>query len=165
MNSEGSVDILLEKSVQLERLVAELYLLFAGQFLQDAPFWLQLCEEEKQHAHLLESIRSSLAEVNRSVSKIVASSVDDLRQSIKELETFTETCRNAALTRELAFHAAIRFEESAGEIHYQEFMESNPGTPIYNIFRQLNKDDKDHAERIRSYMKEKNIALPAENQI
>ena len=34
-----------------------------------------------------------------------------------------------------------------------------------DIFRQLNKDDKDHAERIPAYMKENNISLLAKDKL
>jgi rubrerythrin len=165
MNSDKEIDILLDKSIQLEKLVAKLYQLFADRFPQDAPFWQQLCEEEKQHAALLDSIRSSLATINNAASAMVASSTGDLRTGIDELATFTEKFRHAGVSRETAFHTAIGVEESAGEIHYQEFMDSNPKAPVDDIFRQLNKDDKDHVERIRSYMEDNNISLPAKDQV
>ena len=34
-----------------------------------------------------------------------------------------------------------------------------------DIFRQLNKDDKDHVERIQAYMKENNISLLAKDKV
>jgi hypothetical protein len=43
-------------------------------------------------------------------------------------------------------------------------METDSKTPTDEIFKQLNNDDKDHAERIRTYMRDNNISLDGEDQ-
>jgi hypothetical protein len=46
---------------------------------------------------------------------------------------------------------------SAGEIHFQSAMTKSTDSEILQLFQTLNQDDKDHAKRIRAYMKEKGI--------
>lgn len=58
------------------------------------------------------------------------------------------------LERILAFKLALKLEESAGEVHFQHAIQQakNPSEAI-KLFQSLNEDDKDHAERIRRYMR------------
>jgi hypothetical protein len=58
----------------------------------------------------------------------------------------------------LAFNIALRLEQSAGEIHFQDYMTSEADSEMDRIFKRLNQDDKDHAKRIQSYMTQHNIA-------
>ncbi len=51
-----------------------------------------------------------------------------------------------------ALRTAYEIETSVGEIHYQEFMKGKSSSLSDELFRQLNLEDKDHADRIRSYM-------------
>ena len=60
-------------------------------------------------------------------------------------------------SREKAFNLALKTEESAGEIHFQHAMTKSTDSRILQIFQNLNQGDKDHAIRIRAYMKEKGI--------
>ena len=60
-------------------------------------------------------------------------------------------------SREDAFNLALKLAQSAGEIHFQQFMEKSSGSKLDLIFKRLNGDDKDHAMRILSYMKDYGI--------
>lgn len=51
-----------------------------------------------------------------------------------------------------AFDTTLETERVAGEIHFQEFMEKQPTSRLDRLFQQLNRGDKDHEIRIRSYM-------------
>jgi hypothetical protein len=55
-----------------------------------------------------------------------------------------------------AFELALKIEVSAGESHYNNFMKNGPESRLREIFRILNRDDLDHAQRILEY-KEKHI--------
>lgn len=61
-----------------------------------------------------------------------------------------------------AFNIALNIENSAGEIHFEKFMNKETELKIDHIFQQLNKDDKDHANRISSYMNRNSIPLQSE---
>jgi hypothetical protein len=65
-------------------------------------------------------------------------------------------------SRTEAFNIALNIENSVGEIHFERFMNQETELKIVNIFQQLNRDDKDHANRISSYMNRNNIPLQPE---
>ena len=58
--------------------------------------------------------------------------------------------REKSPSRMTAFNMAISLEESAGEWHYQKAMEMPTGSEYLQLFKTLNKDSRDHADRIIS---------------
>ena len=70
-----------------------------------------------------------------------------------------EGFRNKPPSREEAFNTALRVEKSAGEIHFQRAMAKEADSDIMELFQQLNKDDMDHADRIRAYMQQQGIQI------
>ena len=152
-------DLLLKESVKLETQVAELYLFFAELYPEDATLWRQLHDEEKNHAVLLDSIRGSLAAIGDHALKMLSSSMESLRAGTAEVNLLIKKFKDTPPPRETAFRTAIRIEESTGEHDYQKFMDADAKTPMEDIFRQLNKNDKDHAARLRAYIKKNRISL------
>jgi hypothetical protein len=51
--------------------------------------------------------------------------------------------------------AAIEIEESAGEVHFQQAMEKKADSTYLETLQKLNLEDRDHAQRIRTYRNEK----------
>jgi hypothetical protein len=47
---------------------------------------------------------------------------------------------------------AIELEETAGEFHYQQIMESKVNSKAIQLVQKLNRDDIDHKQRIENYM-------------
>ena len=85
-------------------------------------------------------------------------SMEDLQEANKELVSMLEQYAIQPPTREEAFRLALKTEISAGEIHYQTAMaKSTEDSEMLRLFQTLNQDDKDHAKRIRAYMKENEI--------
>jgi hypothetical protein len=52
---------------------------------------------------------------------------------------------------------ALELEESAGEAHFQDAMEHPPTSPLMELFQMFTGDDKKHASRIRTHMRDKGI--------
>ena len=48
---------IIDKSIQLELNVSELYKIFNQAFKEDANFWRTLSEEEENHANILRKVR------------------------------------------------------------------------------------------------------------
>ena len=65
-------------------------------------------------------------------------------------------------TREKALSTAYKLENSAGELHFQQFMNTESDDTVAKVFQHLNADDKDHAERIFKYAEENGIQLATE---
>jgi ferritin len=150
---------LLDESIHLELNVADLYEVFHIAFPDDADFWWTLLLEEKNHAALLRSAKEAFMPLDKFPRDLVLHSLEELKHANATLVTLIRKCRDAHPSREEAFNIAVTLEQSAGEIHFQQFVDRKANSKIDDIFQQLNKDDKDHAMRIRSYMENHGIKL------
>ena len=150
---------LIDESIRLELLVADLYLLFQKLFLRDSDFWWKLAVEEKGHAALIRSGKALFGPLGEFPHGLLAPVLQQLIDINNRLETLIKQYKETPPTREEAFNLAFSTETSAGEMHFQEYMGKNLESDVDRIFRQLNKDDKDHAIRIKSYMERHGIQL------
>lgn len=148
---------LLDESIKLEHNVAELYLSFHNAFPEDSGFWWKLALEEKNHAALLESGRQYFMNAGLFPKQILDKKLKSLVEANNRLRGFIEKHKTNAFSRESAFHHALNLEKLSGEIHFQRIMEKEAESKAVKIFKILNKDDKDHADRIRQYMEENGI--------
>jgi len=148
----NSLSKLLEISITHEINISRLYTLFHDLFEEDEDFWWQLSIEERSHAALLRDQQSS-CHTERSVPEtLLASSIQDLKTSNSTLESLINEYTKKPPAREEALLTAYNLEQSVGEIHYQEFMTRKTCSLSDELFKQLNMEDKDHADRIKSYM-------------
>lgn len=144
-------NVLIEKAIQLELDVAELYIRLHALFPSDASFWWTLAIEEKNHAALLKTLQ----EMQDSDLEIPADFYPEGDQVLEEsMQRIAEAMRKIQENpdRELALRTAHEIENSAGEMHYESFAKTASKSPIANVFRTLNGSDIDHARRIRDYM-------------
>ena len=148
---------IVEESIKLELNVAKLYEFYSTAFPENIHFWKELALEEETHANLIKSLRNVLLPFNKFPSEILSSSLQDLIEVNNKLLSLLKEYNNKPPSKESAFSFAIALEESAGEIHFQHAMNKSSDTEAIKVFQRLVKDDKDHAERIRSYMKYEGI--------
>ncbi len=149
--------MLIDESIKVEQNVSDLYLLFHRLFPQDEDFWWRLLLEEKNHAALIKSIKNTSEQLGRLPHSLFASSLKDLKATNSKIISIIKKYELKSPSRDEAFNIAFELEQSAGELHYQEFMVENLSIEINKIFKDLNADDKDHANRIRSYMERNGI--------
>ena len=144
---------LINEAIQLELNVARLYLLFHKLLPEDATFWWSLVIEEENHAALLrtiEQMETSQVEIPDGIMPNGLTELQKANQMIhKALEDFERQPDRA-----YAFQLAYKIEMSAGESHYNNFMNNAAESRIVDIFRTLNRDDLDHAQRIQEYKKQ-----------
>ena len=152
-----SLPQLLEESIKLELNVAELYEILSSAFLEDADFWKKLSLEEENHAVLIKLVREELLSSDEFPSEILSSSLENLIEANNRLISLLKEYKDNPPSREKAFNVALSIEESAGEIHYQYATKMTSDLEYIKTFQRLNKDDKDHSERIRKYMSDKGI--------
>lgn len=147
----------LDESIKLELNLARLYTLFNDLFPDDEDFWWQLAMEERGHASLLQQEKKQPQPIEFFPENLLAADLQaliDANQRILELiESFTKN----APSRKEAFKTALDLELAAGEAHFQEFLDTPNPSPAVAIFKQLNQEDRDHAERIRAHMRENDI--------
>jgi ferritin len=150
------LDNYINEAIELELHVAELYLLFFTSFPPDADFWWKLSLEEKNHASILKSLKTLYRVVKRIPAEFTPENPDALKITNQKIRSVISTFKEHP-SREAAFMIACDIESSAGELEYQTFVENQSLESIYKVFQKLNGEDKDHAERIREYMKANNI--------
>lgn len=152
---------ILDESIRLELNVADLYLSFCHAFAEDKDFWSHLAEEEENHAALLRSGKLESLDEGHFPAKILTTNLDALIKANKEIkELVKEHKQKPPSSRASAFEIAIKVEESTGEIDFSCFMEQQADSPALKFFRKVNSEDRDHARRIRNYMREKGIGIP-----
>ena len=152
---------LIEEAIKLEFNMAEIYLSFHHRFPEDASFWWQVALEEKHHASLLRSGEQYFLDDGLFPGEIVGTALDTLVKLNSELKCILgQEKASPPLGRAFAFNLALKLEESAGEIHFQNVMqETEQPSEAIKLFQSLNDADKNHAERIRSYMRQKGLGV------
>ena len=157
MNND--VTSLIEESINLELNVSKLYTHFFKLFPDDAAFWWKLVVEEKNHAALIRSGKEYFEPLRKFPHDLLAPLLQILKDANSRLDSLIEKYEETPPSREEAFNIALKIEESAGELHFQKFMEKEANSATDNIFKELNKGDKDHAMRICRYMEEHGILV------
>lgn len=154
-----NIDSIINESIILELNISDLYLLFNSLFPQDSNFWWQLTLEEKNHAALIRSGKEFFVMQDIFPDDILDGSFEELKNTNNYLLSLIKKYKATTPTREIAFNTAHKIENSAGELHYQLFLEKEAKSKADTIFQKLNNDDRDHAIRIRSYMKKNGIPI------
>ncbi len=149
---------ILDEAIQLELNVAELYLLFSHQFPEDTDFWWKLALEEKNHAALLRSGQQYFIDVNLFPKEIIPCKLELLLRTNQKVKDLISKFQETPPSWESALQLALEIEQSAGELHFQAAMEIEPSSKALKLFQYLNQDDKDHAQRIQNYMKNKGLS-------
>lgn len=148
---------IIDESIKLEKNVAALYTIFSVSFTEDSEFWKALALEEIKHASLIMEGRKSFLIRGEFPRDLLASKIEMLIITNNKLVSLIKEYSKNSPSRATAFHVALEVESSAGEVHFQQAMENPPKSELMAIFQHLNRDDKDHAHRIRAYADYKGV--------
>jgi ferritin len=148
---------LLDESIQLELNLARLYALFNDHFEDDEDFWWQLSMEERSHAALLQQEKKQPWPLQCFSGDFLAKDLESLRANNARIVEQTERFASSPCSRDEALNLALQIEMSAGEAHFQDFMDSESDSLMADLFKQLASEDQNHAHRIREYMKEQGV--------
>ena len=151
---------LIDECVELELNVAGIYTLFHFAIPEDAEFWWQLHQEERNYADLLRSINETFLPADVYPDNLMLPSLETLKKTNTRLCSLLEKYRNHPPERDEAFLVALEIENSAGEIHFQKFTATKSMSKIDKVFQELIRDDKDHAQRIMLYMLDRGFQPP-----
>lgn len=136
--------------IDLELNVAEIYKIFADNNKEDYIFWMQLYNEENNHAILLETCIEFINN-DIDISNILPDNIDNLIDTNNKLIDIKEEYKKT-FGRELSFEIAMNIEATASESHYQNIMTNESDeNKILDIIKKLNKEDIDHYNRIKKY--------------
>jgi len=158
MNKQQLTQLITE-SIKLELNIADLYMIFCAIFPEDYGFWYQLHMEEKNHASIIQGAREAWLSGKEFPLEILSPNVDELMRLNTKLASLLEEYSENFPSKEIASNMALALEESAGEVHFQNAMEQPPSSTLVEIFQMLNGDDKEHASRIRTYMRDNGIEI------
>lgn len=147
----------LDESIKLELNLARLYTSLNDLFHEDEEFWWQLAMEERGHASLLQQKKKQQQPMEFFPENLLAGDLQALIDANSKITGLIERYTKHAPSRTEAFRTALELELAAGEAHFQEFLDTPSLSPAVTIFKQLNQEDRDHAERIKAYMKENGI--------
>lgn len=148
---------LLESSIEFELNASRLYMLYSEAFADDNSFWWQLAMEEKNHAALLKSGRLYLGK-GILPDDIVGTNLAAMDEANAGVLQITDNWRVSPMGRDEAYRFALRLEESAVELHFQHLLDKKTDEKVIKIFQNLNRNDRDHADRIRLLMESRGIA-------
>lgn len=154
MNKELSD--LLERSIDMEMTVSELYGLYSQLFDEDRDFWWVLCLEEKNHAALLKSARIYL-NIDRLPQEALLSDIELLDKSVRTVAAKLEEYKINSPSMKDAYGFAKFVEDSASEIHMQKILSTQSDDRILKIFHELGKGDANHSERINGLIQKYGI--------
>lgn len=140
---------IIDEAIELELNMAKLYGTFSEYLNKDRAFWFRIAIEEKNHAALLKTGKDFIR-FDKFPSGLLPDNLEFLKKSNqKVMEAIKTFLKNS--NREQAFNLAIELEKSAGEKHFQLFMEEDAKDYISKIFQKLNLADKNHEQRIKAY--------------
>ncbi len=147
----GKREELINEAIKAESNMAQLYRVYQETYAEDAEFWGRLVEEEKQHASIIDIGRNVLTEEDLSKT-FLYNNLGELKAANKLVADMTVMYKNDPPSREDAYHRAIELEERFFESFYQDAITGDAGSDEEKIIQKLNKDSKDHAERIRALL-------------
>lgn len=150
---EESYTNIINESIKLELNVSKLYSLFSRSFPEDRKFWITLSQEEKNHARLLRLIQDKVRTNGEVIADFGFAPVSEIVDANQKLNGLLDIYSTSPPDRRTAFQMAYDIENSASEIHYQKAMDKQISTnSLLGLFQALNKEDKDHANRIQEYL-------------
>lgn len=161
---ENALLPIMDKAIELELLLSDLYIELSEDFKEDKDFWWKLALEEKNHAAFLKSGRDVFLPFNKFPKEILPSTVESLQMVINQVSKVIGYVKDGEVSRGDIFNYAVYIEGSAGEAHYQTALEKLPDSKVLEIFQLLNEGDKDHKERLLAYMREHNIEVKETSQ-
>jgi len=146
----------LAQLIAIEEGMERLYRLFCSKFPEHREFFSQLADEEQRHAGVLKELLTLPAQEIAQAINLISRRVDEFEQVnqllAREHRGFEELPKTVIEGLELAF----KLEESAGELHYQFVVTTEVKNRALEKIRGLTGADRDHAQRVRSYLKELN---------
>lgn len=147
--------LLFQKLETIEVLVSDIYLRFSELFEDDREFWWRLSMEERAHAALIKSGMETFDPLHLFPKELLSIPTEEIDRSIEAKKTLLRAidAHESAMDRMEALKAAVKIEEDDVESRFQQLMEKTDAqSPVYRLFKLLNKDSDEHANRIKAHI-------------
>ena len=112
--------------------------------------------EEQGHASLLQQEKKQPQPMEFFPDNLLSTDLQSLIDTNTKIAGLISYYSTETPTITDALQIALDLELAAGESHFQQFLDSPTNSLSADIFKQLNQEDCDHAERIRNYMQKRN---------
>jgi rubrerythrin len=146
----SDIAVQFQESIRLEQNVFALYLHYAQLFPEDQKFWLGISLEEERHSQVLNRLYTEFLPQGLLPDGIFDPDIRRLKRINYEVEKMVEAIeRGAPIDKKRLYLFALEIEQSSGEHAYQEVMTRTSNFEAVRLAQDLNKGDKDHAERIK----------------
>ena len=135
MAGQEKAEEIAQRMTQQERLVAELYRLYATAFPKDAEMWLRLAGDEQEHAEWAESACDFCA-AGKALSGWTRFPVAELDDSIRQIQEAIDAAQPGRTDRDAAIASALRIERGMAEKEFFTIVEAAP-QPVMDIMAKL----------------------------
>jgi hypothetical protein len=146
----------IEACIVVELLAANVYLKLARLFPEAKPFFMELYQEESDHAAIL-TLSKGYHQIGKLPEDIVPDSFSIINETltlIKELKAKLDT---SDISLKEALEMALKLEKSVAEDHLQETLNNEHDSDIIKKLRTLQTDSRHHAEKIENFMRSKGL--------
>jgi len=140
----------------VELLAANVYLKLARLFPKEKSFFMELYQEESDHAAIL-TLSKGYHHIGKLPEHIVPDSfpvIDETLTLIKEIKAKLDT---SDISLKEALEMALKLERSVAENHLQEILHNEGDSDIIKRLRTLQTDSRHHAEKIENFMRSKRL--------
>lgn len=141
-----------EEAIQLELNIAHLYKMFASIHEQDRHFWLEMSQEEMNHASMIRMLEKQFIE--GAINLINHPNVVKLADVNSRIVSYVANMELDGVGRKEAFDIAIQLEHQVYEIQFRDIVTSISVPGIKDLFSVLSEKDKEHKDRLIKYVKE-----------
>ena len=146
----------IEACIVVELLAANVYLKLARLFPEEKFFFMELYQEESDHAAIL-TLSKGYHQIGKLPEHIVPDSfpiIDETLTLIKEIKAKLDT---SDISLKEALEMALKLEKSVAEDHLQEILNNEGDSDIIKKLRTLQTDSRHHAEKIENFMRSKSL--------
>jgi hypothetical protein len=133
-----------------EKALDGIYSAFAEKFATDQAFWLDIAQEEKQHARMLEDLESKLGngvDLHKHIFK-----VDAVALSLEYINGLHQRLAAGDIDRIQAGALSLDLEKSLIEKGYFTIFDSD-SFQIQRVFEALTKATEHHIDRVEAFLK------------
>ncbi|MBN1872323.1 MAG: hypothetical protein JW800_07100 [Candidatus Omnitrophica bacterium] len=136
-------------AVKLETNICRLYIFYRDHFTEEGSFWAKMAEEESHHASIVELAGEYY---DKFPQELIYSNAENLKKVNRDIEEKIKKYAEKPPSRREAYEYAYNLENSAYEFHFQNVVSKKSESREIKRLKELNKDDRDHAERIKKLL-------------
>lgn len=145
---------IIDGCIAVEHAAASLYATFMDLFPQEKSFWLELHNDEREHASMLSNSTYTEA-IDLLPSKDLLPSMEQIESTIDFTRKRNNFIKSNPVTVEEALRTALRLEESMTEIFANELLANLLAHDYESLSRKLFMAEKMHKDKIEDLMIER----------